>query len=271
MYRKILFLIVLLAMGTLPAWQTALAQSQSEGSFTFKRVKPPAPGQGKRITVQIAPPPLTATPAAVPAGSAPVAELGRYSWFWEKVSPDQASATPGRLSSALIALSNPPAGEGVNAPRLDQLLGIAREQGRVMLLETVDTRVSPALVLAVVAVESAGRANAVSSAGAEGLMQLIPATAERFGVSDSLDAGQNIAGGVAYLDWLLREFQDDPILALAAYNAGENAVKTHGGVPPFAETRDYVPKVLAAFAVAKNLCLTPPELISDGCVFNLGS
>jgi len=90
-------------------------------------------------------------------------------------------------------------------------------------------------------------------------------------VTDSMDPAQNIKGGVAYLDWLLKEFNGDPMLALAGYNAGENAVKKHGGVPPYSETRDYVPKVLAAYAVARALCKTPPMLISDGCVFNLGS
>lgn len=63
------------------------------------------------------------------------------------------------------------------------------------------------------------------------------------------------------------EFEDDPILVLAGYNAGEGSVRKYNGVPPFAETRDYVPKVLAAFQVARGLCLTPPQLISDGCVF----
>jgi soluble lytic murein transglycosylase-like protein len=72
---------------------------------------------------------------------------------------------------------------------------------------------------------------------------------------------------VAYLDWLLGRFGGDPILAIAAYNAGEGAVDDNGGVPPYRETRAYVPKVLAAFAVARGLCLTPPELVSDGCVF----
>ena len=119
--------------------------------------------------------------------------------------------------------------------------------------------------------ESEGRADAVSKAGAQGLMQLIPATAKRFGVKNALDAGQNIRGGVQYLDLLLQTFDGDPILALAAYNAGENAVREHKGVPPFAETRAYVPRVLAAYATARGLCKTPPQLISDGCVFNLGS
>ena len=95
----------------------------------------------------------------------------------------------------------------------------------------------------------------------------MPDTAKRFGVADSMVAQQNIQGGVRYLDWLMGEFDSDPILALAGYNAGEGAVRKHKGVPPFAETRDYVPKVLAAFQVARGLCKTPPELVSDGCVF----
>lgn len=118
-----------------------------------------------------------------------------------------------------------------------------------------------------ISVESAGRVDAVSSAGAQGLMQLMPPTAERFGVTDSLVAEQNIKGGVAYLDWLLDHFDGDPILALAAYNAGEGAVRNNDGVPNYAETRDYVPKVLSAWSVARGLCQTPPVLISDGCVF----
>jgi soluble lytic murein transglycosylase-like protein len=122
-------------------------------------------------------------------------------------------------------------------------------------------------VLAVIAVEPAGRANVTSHAGAQGLMQLMPATAERFGVSDSMVPEQNIACGVKFLDWLMGKFINDPILVLAGYNAGEGSVLNHAGVLPYAETRDYVPKVLAAFQVASGLCQTPPELISDGCVF----
>lgn len=241
--------------------------------FTFKRVKPPEPGStGRRITVQIEPQPVAVARPAAPVDAAPDAggDIGRYSWFWETISPLLDDSGPGRLEPALIHIANAGSGQQIAAPRLTDLLGIARLHRAELLLNTVGTRVSPALVLAVIAVESSGRADAVSSAGAVGLMQLIPATADRFGVADSLNAGQNIKGGVAYLDWLLKEFGDDPILALAGYNAGENAVKRHGGVPPYAETRDYVPKVLAAFAVARNLCKTPPMLISDGCVFNLG-
>ena len=132
---------------------------------------------------------------------------------------------------------------------------------------TIDTRVSPALALAVIAVESAGRGDAVSGAGAQGLMQLMPATAARFGVDNSLVTADNIRGGVAYLDWLMGHFDNDPILVLAAYNSGEGSVRDNFGVPPFAETRAYVPKVLAAWTVARGLCQTPPELVTDGCVF----
>lgn len=235
--------------------------------FQAKRVKPPKPGTARRITVQIEPeaPAKAAAPAAEAAGGdSPAAEPGRYAWFWDKVSPDLSQSGPGRLDAALRVLNG--TGE-VSAPRLQALQDIARARGIPILRATVGTKVSPALVLAVIAVESSGRADAVSTAGASGLMQLMPDTAARFGVTDALMPDDNIAGGVKYLDWLMERFGNDPILVLAGYNAGEGAVRDHGGVPPFAETRDYVPKVLAAFQVAKGLCATPPELISDGCVF----
>ena len=67
----------------------------------------------------------------------------------------------------------------------------------------------------------------------------------------------------------MKKFDRDPLMVLAAYNAGEGAVKANAGVPPYAETRDYVPKVLAAWQVAQGLCLTPPELVTDPCVFKV--
>jgi Transglycosylase SLT domain len=238
--------------------------------FAAKRVKPPAPGTRKRITIQIEP--TIAEPAATPSpqknepqtGGSPVPSMGRYGWFWDKVSPDLAKTGAGRLDIALSALSG---ADQVATPRLQALQDIARSRGIPILRSTIGTNVSPALVLAVISVESGGNADAVSKAGATGLMQLMPATALRFGVTDSLEPDGNIAGGVKYLDFLMQEFDNDPILVLAGYNAGEGSVRTYQGVPPFAETRDYVPKVLAAFQVARGLCLTPPELISDGCVF----
>ena len=196
---------------------------------------------------------------------------GSYGWFWDAVSPALADSGPGRLEPTLIKLSTPPQGYGVAAPRLQDLQSMASSWGVELLKATVGTRVSPALALAVMAVESSGRADAVSGAGAQGLMQLMPATAARFGVADSLNPAQNIQGGVAFLDFLMETFDGDPIMVLAGYNAGENSIPRHEGVPPYAETRDYVPKVLAAFSVARGLCLTPPELLSDGCVFRVSA
>jgi hypothetical protein len=104
-------------------------------------------------------------------------------------------------------------------------------------------QVSPDLVKAVIAAESEFDQWAVSSKGARGLMQLMPATARRFGVSDSFDARQNILAGTQYLRVLLDQFAGDLSLAVAAYNAGENAVVRYGGIPPYKETRGYVAKV----------------------------
>ncbi|MBR9764979.1 MAG: lytic transglycosylase domain-containing protein [Rhodobacteraceae bacterium] len=241
--------------------------------FTFRTVRPPAPGSDRRITVQISPGDAPATPAppapaAAPAVAAPSAP-GRYGWFWQAISPESADTGPGRLELALRVMAEAPAAQQVPAPRLGDLVRIARQHQASILMHSVGSGVSPALILAVIAVESAGRSEAVSGAGAQGLMQLMPDTAQRYGVVDPFDADQSIAGGTAFLGALLERFEGDPILALAGYNAGETQLALHEGVPDFAETRDYVPKVLAAFAVARGLCITPPELISDGCVFHL--
>ncbi len=107
--------------------------------------------------------------------------------------------------------------------------------------------VDPNLVLAVIKVESNFQVRAVSPKAAQGLMQLIPATAERFGVRDSFKPRENIRGGVRYLRWLLDHFGGDLSLVLAGYNAGERAVKKHGGIPPYAETKAYVRKVMSLY------------------------
>lgn len=102
----------------------------------------------------------------------------------------------------------------------------------------------PNLVLAVVEAESGFNTRAQSPKNAQGLMQLIPATASRFGVEDIWDPEQNLRGGMAYLRWLLDHFDGDVKLALAGYNAGEKAVERHGGIPPYDETRNYVKKII---------------------------
>ena len=105
--------------------------------------------------------------------------------------------------------------------------------------------VSPALLRAVIAVESAFDPKAVSRKGAQGLMQLLPATARRYGVHRPLDPRDNLRGGASYIRDLLKRYGNDLELALAAYNAGEDAVDRHGRtIPPFPETQAYVPAVL---------------------------
>lgn len=103
--------------------------------------------------------------------------------------------------------------------------------------------VDPSIVRAIIHAESAYNPNALSRVGAQGLMQLMPATARRFGVTNAFDARQNIHGGVQYLAWLLRRFKGDLTLAAAGYNAGEGAVDKYKGVPPYSETRRYVERV----------------------------
>ena len=132
-----------------------------------------------------------------------------------------------------------PRAEGVAAApaELDGLLDDASRRHAVPL----------SLLTAVVAVESAFKADAVSSAGAQGLMQLMPATAADLGVKDPFDPAQNIEGGARYLGFLLRHFGSDE-LALAAYNAGPGRVARAGGVPDFPETRAYIDSVLGLAA-----------------------
>jgi soluble lytic murein transglycosylase-like protein len=105
----------------------------------------------------------------------------------------------------------------------------------------------PELVMAVVSVESGFRPQAVSPKGAQGLMQLMPKTAESLGVVDAFDPEQNLDGGVRHLGQLLAQYNGDVERALAAYNAGEGAVHRHKGIPPYRETRAYVKKVLERY------------------------
>jgi transglycosylase-like protein with SLT domain len=128
---------------------------------------------------------------------------------------------------------------------------IAAGEGDVRVLARAAAErygLDPGLVLAVVAVESNFEARAVSKKGAQGLMQLMPGTADDLGVADALDPATNLDGGARYLQALLRLYKGDLRKALAAYNAGPGAVARHGGVPPYRETQDYVRKVMKQYA-----------------------
>jgi soluble lytic murein transglycosylase-like protein len=140
-------------------------------------------------------------------------------------------AQPGRSVAPLQELPAPP-----NAP--EPIV-------RYVKLIAPEYRLAPHLVLAVMATESNFDPWAVSPKNAQGLMQLMPDTATRFKVRQIQDPAQNIRGGMAYLRWLLAYFEGDLALVLAAYNAGERAVERYQGVPPYAETRHYVQRILA--------------------------
>jgi len=122
-----------------------------------------------------------------------------------------------------------------------------REVAELVTRLAPDYGVDPDLALAIASVESNFNPDAVSPKSALGVMQLIPATAERFKVTDARDARQNVAGGLSYLRWLLAYFEGDVRLVAAAYNAGEGAVERYGGVPPYPETQAYVARVEAWF------------------------
>ena len=225
-----------LAFGSVPFATVVYAQTEEiiGGDFTFRRVAPPETSSGKRINVQIDPtadvyrltpgkaPRLPGDPrpkeaTALPEGVVPDTPSD-FDWYWDIVSPALGVDVAARFRAAL-ALAEKERMK-IGAPRLQTLQKIVNSHGVDILTSTIGTEVSPAFALAVIAVESAGQTAAVSHAGATGLMQLMPATAARFGVGDSTIAKENIRGGVAYLDWLLKEFNRDPVLALAGYKRG---------------------------------------------------
>ena len=133
---------------------------------------------------------------------------------------------------------------GGNRPAMD----LNRDGAEKLVREAAERhRVDPALIRAVIETESNWNAGAVSRKGAVGLMQLIPTTAQRFGVNDLFSPQQNVDAGVRYLKTLLERYNGNLELALAAYNAGEGAVDRAHGIPRFRETRDYVQRVQSAY------------------------
>jgi soluble lytic murein transglycosylase-like protein len=133
-----------------------------------------------------------------------------------------------------------------NFPTLNKPFNVPVDLMPVINTIASEHGISPHLLKAVIATESGFNTRALSPKGAQGLMQLMPATAKRFGAADAFIPAQNIRAGAAYLKWLLALFGNDLELTLAAYNAGENAViKAGNRIPAYAETKQYVPRVLA--------------------------
>jgi len=180
--------------------------------------------------------PLSAAPLPSAEGSASVV---RPVWV-VKVDPHS-----GRLVRTLLAPVNPPATDA-------EVRNLVREAAKSF-------DVNPLLVDSVIQVESNYNPFAVSPKGAQGLMQLMPATAQRFGVTDSFDPKQNIEAGVRYLKFLQDAFQDDR-LAIAAYNAGEKAVAKYKDVPPYPETVNYVTKVGKKYGQAAHAAKTAAQM-----------
>jgi soluble lytic murein transglycosylase len=123
------------------------------------------------------------------------------------------------------------------------------DYGGIINQASTEFGIEPHFIRAVIKAESGFNHQAVSSKGAQGLMQLMPGTAGDMEVSDPLDPEDNIFGGVRYLSLLLKRFNDNKILALAAYNAGPNAVESYKGVPPFPETRQFVKRVMEYYKI----------------------
>jgi soluble lytic murein transglycosylase-like protein len=140
-------------------------------------------------------------------------------------------------SRAPAASPNSPAQSASSGDQLDSIVQAAAARHNL----------DPALVKAVIGTESGWNPAAISPKGAVGLMQLIPETAERFGVGNSFDPAQNVEGGTSYLKWLLDRYDGDLSKSLAAYNAGERAVDVSGGIPGYPETLRYVQKVTDAY------------------------
>ena len=236
----------------------ALPQVSAGADFTFRTVRPPAPGASRRIAF---PPENGAAGPARPRLADP------SHWFWSNVSPARDAADSARLARVLGALGPELSRRGAARAADRTADQVLRDHGVALFLASKQENLSPTLLLAVISVESAGRIDAVSPKGAQGLMQLMPATARRFGVRDPLDPAQNIAGGARYLSFLLDMFDQDAVLALAAYNAGEGAVTRHGGVPPYPETRNYVARTLAGFEILRARCAQPPATARAPCEF----
>ena len=148
-------------------------------------------------------------------------------------------------------LSFAPQDRTASGDRYDMLLlAKATQYDAIIEHAAISSALEPNLLRAVIVVESGFNSRAVSKRGAVGLMQLMPATASRFGVSNPYDARQNVHAGARYLKFLIDRFGQNVRLALAAYNAGEDAVDRNGGqIPPFSETLAYVPRVLKIYQI----------------------
>lgn len=226
---------------------------------------PQAAAQSSHLGAPVAALGPRAMDPSLPKATGRAAATTAPEWFWKEVSPDIDASNPARWPKIVRMLEQTRISQDPVYAMEKKARKILARWGRLIRREAAVRHLSVPLLVAVIVVESGGNPRAISPKGAGGLMQLMPGTAKRFGVRNSLAPAQNVRGGARYLDWLLKEFEEDTVLALAAYNSGENAVKRYDGVPPYRETRDYVAKVAAVFAVARRLCAQPPAGPRDTC------
>jgi len=233
-----------------PASVPAVGALTSAASSVTASVSAPASAPVAPMATVMTSAPIAPTPAPSPSSSAPRVVQGQvYSYIKDGVR-HYTSRKPGSVANASAVRTirysyietcyacSVRSGVNFGTVRLntdayrDEIAAAARQHG-----------VDESIVRAIIHAESAYNPNALSRAGAQGLMQLMPATARRFGVSNAFDARQNIQGGVQYLAWLLKRFNNNLTLAAAGYNAGEGAVDKYNGVPPYSETQRYVQRV----------------------------
>lgn len=187
----------------------------------------------------------------------PAAEADIYKYVDEEGVVHFSSARKGPHYQLVVREEKGTSGRRSSAPP-----AVREDHARTIRAKSSAYNVDPELVKAIIRVESGYNSRAVSRKGAQGLMQLMPGTARRMSVENPFDPAQNIEGGVRYFKHLMGLFAGNVPLSLAAYNAGEEAVKRYGGIPPYSETRDYVTKVLHYYRNPNSPL--PATLVSSG-------
>lgn len=178
---------------------------------------------------------ITGTSPALPGLPGAAQPDASFSGLVRQAMNDAGAATGAQAPGAVTPLASAPA--MVPPEQIEKLVSA----------NAATWNVDPSLIKAIIANESGFNANATSNVGAQGLMQLMPGTASGLGVSNAYDPAQNVWGGSKYLKGLLDRFGGDMTRAVAAYNAGPGAVEKYGGVPPYAETQNYVQNVLSSY------------------------